>query len=217
VSTAALGGAALLGLGAGPLLARATVRLASGDPAARPGPLRAALTALLLGALLPGVLLLTGPRPAAAAYGWAAGAAVVLAGVDLAAHRLPDRVTAPTAAGAALALLVDAAALGSWPALVRAVLAAAVTAAVALPAALPASGIGLGDVKLLALLGLLLGWAGWGVLLAGVFLGLLAGAAGSVLLVLAGRAGWRTAVPFGPPLLAGAVLALAIAGPVLGS
>ena len=33
-------------------------------------------------------------------------------------------------------------------------------------------------MKLLGLLGLLLGWAGWGVLLAGVLLGLLVGAAG---------------------------------------
>ncbi len=76
------------------------------------------------------------------------------------------------------------------------------------------SGLGLGDVKLLAQLGLLLGWAGCGVLHDGVYNGLHAGAAGSLLLVAAGRAGWRTAVPFGPPLLLGAVLALLLAGPV---
>jgi leader peptidase (prepilin peptidase)/N-methyltransferase len=48
------------------------------------------------------------------------------------------------------------------------------------------------------------------VLLAGVFLGLLAGALAAVVLVAAGRAGWRTALPFGPPLLTGAVLAVAL-------
>ena len=58
----------------------------------------------------------------------------------------------------------------------------------------------------------MLGWAGWGVLLAGVFLGLVAGAAVSLVLLATRRAGWRTALPFGPPLLAGAVLALALAG-----
>jgi leader peptidase (prepilin peptidase)/N-methyltransferase len=72
------------------------------------------------------------------------------------------------------------------------------------------AGIGLGDVKLLGLLGLVLGWLGWGVLLAGVFLGLVAGALTSVVLVAARRAGWRTALPFGPPLLLGAVLSVAL-------
>jgi leader peptidase (prepilin peptidase) / N-methyltransferase len=52
------------------------------------------------------------------------------------------------------------------------------------------------------------------VLLAGIFLGLLGGALVSVVLLATRRAGWRTAVPFGPPLLAGAVLALTLAGPV---
>ena len=65
---------------------------------------------------------------------------------------------------------------------------------------------GFGDVKLLGLLGLVLGWVGWGVLLAGVFLGLLVGALASVAAGRAGRAGWRTAVPFGPPLLVGAAV-----------
>jgi leader peptidase (prepilin peptidase)/N-methyltransferase len=67
-------------------------------------------------------------------------------------------------------------------------------------------------VKLLGLLGLVLGWAGWGVLLAGIFFGLLTGALVSLGLLVTRRAGWRTRVPFGPPLLAGAVLALALAG-----
>jgi leader peptidase (prepilin peptidase)/N-methyltransferase len=47
-----------------------------------------------------------------------------------------------------------------------------------------------------------------------VLLGLVAGAAASLTLVAAGRAGWRTALPFGPPLLVGAALALVVAGPV---
>ena len=51
-------------------------------------------------------------------------------------------------------------------------------------------------------------------LLTGVFLGLLTGAVVSLGLLATRRAGWRTAIPFGPPLLAGAVAALALAGPV---
>jgi leader peptidase (prepilin peptidase)/N-methyltransferase len=36
----------------------------------------------------------------------------------------------------------------------------------------------------------------------------------SLVLLATGRAGWRTALPFGPPLLVGAVLALALESPV---
>ena len=77
-------------------------------------------------------------------------------------------------------------------------------------AMLSPDGFGFGDVKLLGLLGLVLGWFGWGVLMTGVFLGLLTGALVSLLLLVTRRAGWRTAIPFGPPLLTGAVLTLAM-------
>jgi leader peptidase (prepilin peptidase)/N-methyltransferase len=137
--------------------------------------------------------------------------------VDLASHRLPDRVTYPAAVVCAAAFLVDAAVLGSWGALVRAVVAAAVAFAVPFAvAAIAPEAMGLGDVKLLGLLGLVLGWFGWGVLLAGVFLGLLTGAAVSTVLLAARRAGWRTPLPFGPPLLVGAVLALALGAGSIG-
>jgi leader peptidase (prepilin peptidase)/N-methyltransferase len=209
--SALLAVAVLVALGLGAPLARTSVRLARGDGAARPSSRRIVLTTVLLALLLPGAAAVTGARPALLALGWAAGAAVVLGAVDLAAHRLPDRVTGAAAAVCAAALVVDAAVAGSWDALARAVLAALAAGGVAgLAWLLVPAGLGLGDVKLLALLGLVLGWLGWGVLLAGVFLGLLAGSLAAVVLVAAGRAGWRTALPFGPPLLTGAVLAVAL-------
>ena len=166
---------------------------------------------------------------AAAVLGpWLARVAVRLATRDAAARPGPLRVGATVlllaallAGGllltglrpAALAFAVDAALLGAGEPLARAVAASAVAfAGGAVAAALSPEGLGFGDVKLLGLLGLVLGWAGWGVLLAGVFLGLVAGGAVSLLLVAGRRAGWRTALPFGPPLLAGAVLALALGG-----
>jgi leader peptidase (prepilin peptidase)/N-methyltransferase len=210
-----LGAALVLGVAVGPWLAAVAAGQVTRDDAARPGVARTAGTTALLALLLVGAVLLTGLRPATAAYAWAAGAAVVLGAVDLATHRLPDRVTYPAYAVCTAALLVDAAVHGSWPALLRAVLAAAAAFGVAaLVAAVSPAGLGFGDVKLLGLLGLLLGWPGWGVLLTGIFLGLLVGAVVSVGLLVTRRAGWRTAIPFGPPLLAGAVGALVLAGPV---
>ena len=203
------------GLVLGPWLARVSVRLARRDDAATAGPLRTALTVVLVVLSLAGALLAGGVRPGTVALAWAAGAGVVLAQVDLAVHRLPDRVTVPAYAAVATALVVDGLALGTWAALLRAALAGAAAFGLATGAAvLSPRGLGFGDVKLLGLLGLVLGWVGWGALLAGVFLGLVTGAAASVTLVAAGRAGWRTALPFGPPLLVGAAVALSVAGPL---
>jgi leader peptidase (prepilin peptidase)/N-methyltransferase len=212
-----LGGALVAGIALGPWLARVAAQLGAREESARPGRARTAVITVLFAALLGGAVALTGWRPATAALAWAAGAAVVLGAVDLASHRLPDRVTFPTAAVCAVSLVADAAVVGSWGALVRALAAAVAAFALAAAArAISPDALGLGDVKLLGLLGLLLGWFGWGVLLTGVFLGLLVGAAVSLVLLATRRAGWRTALPFGPPLLIGAVLALALGATSLG-
>jgi leader peptidase (prepilin peptidase)/N-methyltransferase len=206
-----LAAALLLGAGLGPWLARVAARLSTRDDAATASRRSALVVSGLTAVLMAGAVALTGPRPVTVALVWAAGAGVVLAAVDLATHRLPDRVTYPAVLVCAAALLADAAVLGTWAALLRAVAAAGAAFAVAAGAALISpEGLGFGDVKLLGLLGLLLGWAGWGVLLAGVFLGLLIGAAISLVLLITRRAGWRTALPFGPPLLLGSALALAL-------
>jgi leader peptidase (prepilin peptidase) / N-methyltransferase len=209
------GGSLLAGLLLAYPAARLSVRLAARDGAAQPSPARVAVTGLLVAATLWGAVSLTGVRPATVGVVWAAVAAVVIAQVDLLSHRIPDRVTFPTYGVAAAAFLVDAAVLDSSPALLRAALAAAAALGVAgLARAIAPGGFGFGDVKLLGLLGLVLGWVSWGALLAGVFLGLLTGAVVSLAMVATRRAGWRTALPFGPPLLVGAVLALALEGPV---
>ena len=205
----------VLGAVLGPWLAATTVRLADGDPAARPSPSRVVVTAVLTAATGVAAPAITGARPAAVALAWFGAAAVVLAGVDVLRHRLPDRVTYPAAAVCTATLVADAAVTGAWAALLRAVLAASLTLALATGARLLSpAGLGLGDVKLLGLLGLVLGWAGWAVLMGGVFAGLLIGALASLLLLATGRAGWRTRVALGPPLLAGAYVALAVAAPL---
>ncbi len=198
-----------------PWLAVTAVRLATQDPRATPTRSRqAAITVLVTLAML-GAVLLGGARPATIGLVWCAAASVVLGAVDLAVHRLPNRVTYPAYVVCGAAFLLDAAVMGTWGALLRAGAAAAAAFAVgALAASISPGGLGFGDVKLLGLLGLVLGWFGWGVLLTGVFLGLLAGALVSVALLITRRATWRTTIPFGPPLLAGAVGALALHGPV---
>jgi leader peptidase (prepilin peptidase)/N-methyltransferase len=206
---------AVLGLLLGPWLAATTVRLAHRDPTARPALPRVVVTSFLAAATVATAPALAGDRPATVALAWFGGAAVVLAGVDLLRHRLPDRVTYPSAAVCAVALLTDAAVTGDWGALLRAAAAGGLTLGLATGARVVSpGGLGGGDVKLLGLLGLVLGWAGWGVLMSGVFAGFLIGALGSLLLMAVGRAGWRTRVAFGPPLLVGAYLSLWLAAPL---
>ncbi|SDS78346.1 leader peptidase (prepilin peptidase) / N-methyltransferase [Paenibacillaceae bacterium GAS479] len=71
-------------------------------------------------------------------------------------------------------------------------------------ALLSKGGMGMGDVKLLALFGLVLGWKG--VLLA-LMIGSLAGTAGGLLLLLLHRGGVKRPLPFGPYLSLGALIA----------
>ncbi|MBX6371504.1 MAG: prepilin peptidase [Acidothermus sp.] len=69
-------------------------------------------------------------------------------------------------------------------------------------------GMGFGDVKLAGLLGLYLGFLGIGPLVVGFFLAFLLGGIAGVALLVARRASRRSKIPFGPALIAGALLAV---------
>ena len=89
---------------------------------------------------------------------------MLLALIDLRHRLLPDRVVLPSIAVGAVLLGLAAALEGDWAALLRAAVAAVVLFVVFLVMALISpAGLGMGDVKLAALLGLYLGWLGWNV------------------------------------------------------
>lgn len=69
-------------------------------------------------------------------------------------------------------------------------------------------GMGDGDVRLSPLLGAYLGWLNPGFVAVGLFFGFLAGAVVGVAMMASGRAGRKTAVPFGPFLALGTVVAV---------
>ena len=176
------------------------------DISPRPPALAAgAATAVLLGGLAARVH----PALVLAAACWLAACAVPLACTDLAVQRLPDPLTGAAYAGTAVLLLVAAAVGGTWSALVRALLGGlALAGFYLLLMVISPSGMSLGDVKLAASLGTLLAWFGWRLLLAGGFAGfLLAGIYGSAVLA-SGRATRKQPIPFGPFMIAGAVLAV---------
>ncbi|MBO1766984.1 A24 family peptidase [Allobranchiibius sp. GilTou38] len=131
--------------------------------------------------------------------------ALPLAAIDLDVHRLPDRLTLPAIPVIALLLALD------WDVhrLPRALLCGALAGTVFLLLALAVpGGLGLGDVKLAALLGLPLGWWGYPVLIQGLAGGFVIGGLVSLVLVLTRRATRHTHVALGPSLLLGALGAL---------
>jgi leader peptidase (prepilin peptidase)/N-methyltransferase len=79
------------------------------------------------------------------------------------------------------------------------------------------AGMGFGDVRLSALLGLALGYAGWGEVMIGVYAAFLGFGVPGLLLAMVrrDRGMLKRAYPFGPFLLAGAVVGLVAGGPVV--
>ena len=140
-----------------------------------------------------------------AAFAWFAFVSSVLVLIDLDTRRLPDVIVLPSY-GVGLALLGLACVFGAdWSSLLRAMIGMAVMyGAYRLIRLIRPDGMGGGDVKLAGLAGLYLGWLGWGPLAVGWLAAFLLGGGFAVALVASGRATRRTAVPFGPWLLAGA-------------
>jgi len=74
-------------------------------------------------------------------------------------------------------------------------------------AVLPRSGLGFGDVKLAALLGIALARIGWAPLVWGTTLAFVLGGVAALVLLATRRATRDTHLPFGPAMLAGAGVA----------
>jgi leader peptidase (prepilin peptidase) / N-methyltransferase len=156
-----------------------------------------------------------GLTPALPAYLYLAAVAVALAVIDLEVRRLPNRIVLPSYLVGAVLLIAASGFSGDWPAVLRGLAAMAVLFAgyFALAWVYP-GGMGFGDVKLAGLLGLYLGWLGWSAVWLGTLTGFLLGGLAGAVLLAARRAGRRTAIPFGPAMLAGALFAIFAAGPV---
>jgi leader peptidase (prepilin peptidase)/N-methyltransferase len=135
---------------------------------------------------------------------------VALGLVDWRTRLLPTKVIAPSYAVVTALTLLAAALSGDWDSALRALwgwLVAGGTFFV-LWFVYP-RGMGYGDVRLSGVLGIVLGYLGWGTLLTGVYAGFLLGGVGGLLLS-ALRIVNRKAYPFGPFMLAGAVVGVLV-------
>jgi leader peptidase (prepilin peptidase) / N-methyltransferase len=168
------------------------------------GVLFAAVTWRLLAIDLPWAL---------AAYLYLAASGVALAMIDIDVKRLPDRIVLPSYAVVAALLTVAAAGDHDWWPLARAAIGAASLFAFyfVIAFAYPA-GMGLGDVKLAGVLGALMGYLSWSAPIVATFGAFLLGAVVGLALIVARRGGRKTAIPFGPFMIAAALIAVFAGG-----
>jgi leader peptidase (prepilin peptidase) / N-methyltransferase len=201
--------AGILGVGAGTVATALARRLVAGAPAVQARPGGCAVAAAMAASWF-----LVTLRLAEADLGWAVPAflavaflGIVLAVIDATTQRLPNRITYPAFPLVAGLLLAASLGLGDLGRLGRGLLsAAAVGGFFLLLALISPRGMGLGDVKLAPTLGLALGWLSWATVTVGLLAAfLLAGLAGLAAMLLLGRSR-RSLLPFGPWLVAGALL-----------
>jgi leader peptidase (prepilin peptidase)/N-methyltransferase len=149
------------------------------------------------------------------AYLYFAAVGLALSVIDLEHRRLPTAIVVPSYPVLAVLLGASAAWQGDLWSFVRAVLGGAALFAFffAVVFIYPA-GMGFGDVRLAGLVGGVLGYLSWSALAIGSFLGFLLGAVVGIGIIAAGRGGRHTAVPFGPFMVAGAVLGLFVSAPI---
>ncbi|MCA1830082.1 MAG: A24 family peptidase [Actinomycetota bacterium] len=136
-------------------------------------------------------------------------ALVVLSFIDAEHKLLPNKIVYPTTV-AGVVLLAIAAALGPGIGRFGTALIGGAAAFVFffLIALVYPAGMGMGDVKLSFLLGMMLGYlpkAGARVFL-GLFLGFFIGAVGGIALIAARKGGRKSQIPFGPYLVAGTII-----------
>jgi leader peptidase (prepilin peptidase)/N-methyltransferase len=141
---------------------------------------------------------------------------VALSLIDLETKLLPNRLVYPSVVVGIVLLAITAALGPGLEAWIRGIEALAVGAgAFFVIALISPAGMGMGDVKLAGLIGLYLGYLSWGRVLLGFFLAFLIGAVSGIGLMIAGKAGRKTQVPFGPFMALGAIIAALYGGPLL--
>lgn len=142
---------------------------------------------------------------------------LILSAIDLAHRRLPNKVLLPGSLIALALFTAESAVSARFDHLLDAAIGAV---AFGLPmlaiGLLVPKGMGMGDIKMSGYLGFHLGWLSLIHVAVGAFMGFLLGALIGVLLMSAGRKSRKDALPFGPFLAAGAVVAVFAGDQIIG-
>jgi leader peptidase (prepilin peptidase) / N-methyltransferase len=160
-------------------------------------------TALLTGGLSALLAMRFGISWELPAYIVLAVLAVQLSRIDIAQKLLPNMVVLPLLLAGIILFVASAALTPAWGNLLRAVVSAAILFMIYLILAIISpGGIGMGDVKLAAPIGLYLGYLGWSHLFYGGALGFVAGGLATFVLLRIKTKGTLSEVAYGPSMLA---------------
>jgi leader peptidase (prepilin peptidase) / N-methyltransferase len=139
------------------------------------------------------------------AFLYLAAISIALSFIDIEHHRLPNSIVLPSYAVGGILLGTASILTGDYAALLRAGIGMAGLAIVYFGLALVwKGGMGLGDVKLAGVLGIYLGYSGWGSLAVGSFAAFLLGGIFGLALILLHKTTRKSGIPFGPWMLLGA-------------
>lgn len=147
---------------------------------------------------------------------WLAAATIALALIDLEHHLLPNAIVYPTFAVMLLTLTLSAMFAGDYSRIVHGLMGMAAMGAFYFIVWFWKPGaMGFGDVRLSWVLGFTLAWYSWSALTVGAFAAFFFASVFGVGLLVAQKAGKKTAVAFGPWMLAGAWTGLAVGEPLI--
>ncbi|MHA7306321.1 prepilin peptidase [Arthrobacter sp. TMN-49] len=131
--------------------------------------------------------------------------------IDIKHQLLPNRIVFPSAAIAGVLLLSASLFMHDAGTALRTLLGGTVLWVVYVVLRLVSpSSMGYGDVKLAFVLGLYLGFIGWSAVLWGTFLAFVLGALWGLALMVTKKGTGKTQIPFGPFMLAGALILLVV-------
>ncbi|WP_341974329.1 A24 family peptidase [Microbacterium sp. LWO13-1.2] len=130
--------------------------------------------------------------------------------IDVRTHRLPNRIVLPTLVALLVLVVAEALLTGQSRPLIGAVLGMLILGGFyAALRMVSREGMGGGDVKLAAVIGVVLGWHGWQALAVGAASAFVLGALYALVLMALRRADRSTRIAFGPWMIVGAILGVA--------
>jgi leader peptidase (prepilin peptidase)/N-methyltransferase len=139
------------------------------------------------------------------AYLYLAAISVALSFIDIEHHKLPNVIVLPSYIVGVVLLGAAALLAGDFDQLIRAGIGmAAMGVAYLLIALVKPGAMGLGDVKLAGVLGLFLGFNGWGALIIGSLAAFLLGGIYGLVLIALRKSTRKSGIPFGPWMALGA-------------
>ncbi|MDX2970254.1 A24 family peptidase [Kribbella solani] len=195
-----------------PVLDEGETKVPYASLAGRPGAIWCGVLAAVSGGVLGWLLGLDAVLPV-----WLllAVAGAILGYIDARTRFLPSAIIWPTYLMVIVGLVVVALATGEWGSLRRAAIAGVIGFVVfyVLWFAFP-RGVGFGDVRLSGVLGLALGWLGWGQFASGLYGGFFFGAVVGIVLIVTRVMTRKQMVPFGPFMLVGALAGVLLGAPL---